>query len=1155
LAKDNVIGLFYGHDHSNTVSAETKITYDGTQYTLTQGFGGGIDVYDGDYDGIDPQGSCYVIDKDGDLIKEAFSYTGLLTDDVTYPSGDEGVKYIKKVALFNGTSFAAACDEARKAGYIPITRAFSDGYNDADLNSNGRGTRKFTGSGDQYQCIAYQQTTNPDEAITDLRMFVTTDETYSINNQTKTYTLNEKESEYRIVSGCGGNVNYGVTSNTSCAFLYYTTNRNAGAPLTELVVESEESSSTDAYRTMDHRCLQIGNFVETFGTNAVSSFSKARIANLNWGASRDTVIGDSVYLFMKRYDGVSGYNTKYSYEAVTGVPETVFAPASSFRAYINRSLDSTGVATMDSTSSTTGKLYFYCPDATAVTVTAMSGTGSNAAVLSSCTAGNNGRMTKQSDGLFYAKITDGTVSGLNADSSGVIKWVFTYSIAGSSAVKTQIAYSTVVASAASNAVTADKTALRSFIGNLNQSTFVKDAENTFSCDNGFLTALANASYVLGNPAATQAEVDAEKEALLTAAEQTSMLYVPDTPDENVETLLESCGGYIYGVCQPNENYETLQDTGFNWVRFDIPCPFDKNGYNGGNIKYVRNEYKKFKERCQAYHDNGFKILAVTPYPKDLISDMSIQDPTGDFESFMDIAVDVATFLYNDLKDDGKGGRCVDMFQITNEMGLATFTLPLSLEQAATYVGEQLKVIDAEKKKTNDDFPIGYNSADLLQSSMDLHELLKPYLPYCDYVALDLYTGNQGEATAKDYSKTVRKLYSITQKPVIMTEFGFWSDGGLKSAAQKSAILYENYGYNSEAEAIADGQNFIDKLPAQFRKTLNQDYPDQEDKWPSLVFGKYANHFYGETSPYTINDIPHTPEGQGEYFREVMTELKKVGCLAGMIIYGCQDKDVCFNCGHSWCPYETKFGLFNYDGTPKPALTAIKETIASLSAQDGAAQGTATASDFDGTKTTVTVCHKSGSKTLLRAVGEVYKSSTVFTSTTSIPGYTCEYDSAVYANVSSALSESYQAYTPISYTATENANGETAVPFAIEGNDLVLVTPQRAGYRFVGWKATSVAGSALNQTDFIKNKVYAAGTYKGMYGNVGFDAQWQGNEYTVTFDVSNGGSVSTPSKKVVFGNPYGTLPEATAPDGKIFGGWFTAKTGGTLVTADSIYQTA
>lgn len=933
LAKDNVIGVFYGHDHGNTVCAQTKITYNSVQYTLTQGFGGGIDVYDGNYDGIDPQGSCYVIDKDGALIKEAFSYTGLLTDDITYPSGDENIKYIKEVALFNGSSFEAACDEARNAGYVPVTKAFCERTSYADLNSNTRCSVQFVGNGYHYECIAYKQTTNPDEAITDLRIYVTTDGTYSRNNQTMTYTLNGKESEYRIVSGCDGNVNYGVTSDTTRAFLYYSKDKNAGSPLTDIIVEVEKSSSTNAYRTIDHRAIQTGNFAETFGTNGVSSFSNVRIANINLGATRDTVIGDSVYLFLKRYDGCSGYNADVPEGVITGSAEPV--------------------------------------------------------------------------------------------------------------------------------------------------------------------------------------------------------------DENVRALIEQNGGYIYGVCQPNGDYDSLSDIGFNWVRFDIPCPFDANGYNDGDIQYLRNKYTEYKQKCQQYKSRGFKILAVTPYPYDLENDMGFS-PMDDLDKVRDIAV----FLYNDLKD------LVDMFQITNEMNVSTFRRSLTPQQAATYIGVQLEAISAEKAKTNDTFPIGYNCADVTESSLELNNLMQPYLQYCDYVAVDLYTGNQGEASPKDYAKSVRLLNSITQKPIIITEFGFWSEGGLKTAEQKAAILYDNYGYTSEAQAIADGQNFLNKLPSQFLKTLQQEYPDQQAQWPSIVFSKYANHFYGETSKYTINDIPHTPEGQGEYFREVMTELKNVGCLAGMIIYCCQDHDVCFICGHEWCPYETKFGIFNKDGTPKDSVPAIKETITALKASDSFETGDNPAPS---SKTTVTVYHKHGSKLLSCDTGEVYESSTIITGPKFIPGYTCSESSTVYENVSSAVSVTYE-YTPVTYTATEISDDTTTnISFNIDGTALMLNTPQKEGYSFAGWKVTNVAGDSLNKTNFIKDKVYAAGTYMGMYGNVTLEAQWKQLPYTITFDISNGGTnLSAPSKSVYCGEAYGELATVTPPDGLYFAGWNTKKDGsGAVITAKTI----
>lgn len=380
------------------------------------------------------------------------------------------------------------------------------------------------------------------------------------------------------------------------------------------------------------------------------------------------------------------------------------------------------------------------------------------------------------------------------------------------------------------------------------------------------------------------------------------------PDKNVKNLIENTGGFIYGVCHPDENYEMLNEAGLKWVRFDIPCPFDRNGN-------VTQSYKNFRERCRGYAEKGIKVMAVTPYPRDLISDIGIENPVGDEESIKKTK-EIAVFLYNDLKD------ITGAFQITNEMGLVGFMTPLTIEEAALYIGIQLEAISEVKDGS---FPIGYNSADLIKVSRDLHKLMKPYLKYCDYVGIDLYTGNQGDAKAKDYAKKVKKLYRMTGKPIIIEEFGFWSEGAPKSAEQKAEILGK-YGYSTEAEAVADGAAFIEKLPWQFQRTLSLECPGQEDQWAQLVFSKYSNHFYGETSAETIENIPHTPEGQAQYYKRVMKQLRKLNCLAGMIIYCWKDMDVCFACGHRWCPFETKWGLCYIDGTPKPSYYAVKEMI-------------------------------------------------------------------------------------------------------------------------------------------------------------------------------------------------------------------------------------
>ena len=60
-------------------------------------------------------------------------------------------------------------------------------------------------------------------------------------------------------------------------------------------------------------------------------------------------------------------------------------------------------------------------------------------------------------------------------------------------------------------------------------------------------------------------------------------------------------------------------------------------------------------------------------------------------------------------------------------------------------------------------------------------------------------------------------------------------------------------------------------------------------------------------------------------------------------------------------------------------------------------------------------------------------------------------------------------------------------------------------------------------------------------------------YTVYFD-ANGGSVSTSSKTVTYGETYGTLPTPTRT-GYTFSGWYTASSGGSKVTSSTTVTTA
>lgn len=134
---------------------------------------------------------------------------------------------------------------------------------------------------------------------------------------------------------------------------------------------------------------------------------------------------------------------------------------------------------------------------------------------------------------------------------------------------------------------------------------------------------------------------------------------------------------------------------------------------------------------------------------------------------------------------------------------------------------------------------------------------------------------------------------------------------------------------------------------------------------------------------------------------------------------------------------------------------------------------------------------------------------------------------------------------ISYT-LNNGTNSAANPFnyTIESGNITLVAPTRTGYTFIGWTGTDLA-----------DKTMTVVIPTGSYGNRTYTANWQANNYTITFD-ANGGNVNVDSQTVTFNATY-TLPTPTRT-GYTFAGWFNGDTkynGGTWTTASDITLTA
>lgn len=87
----------------------------------------------------------------------------------------------------------------------------------------------------------------------------------------------------------------------------------------------------------------------------------------------------------------------------------------------------------------------------------------------------------------------------------------------------------------------------------------------------------------------------------------------------------------------------------------------------------------------------------------------------------------------------------------------------------------------------------------------------------------------------------------------------------------------------------------------------------------------------------------------------------------------------------------------------------------------------------------------------------------------------------------------------------------------------LPSPTKSGYIFNGWATSS--GTIISSTDKVS-----------ITSNITLYAQYSGNSYLITFD-AKGGTVSTPTKNVVYSSKYGDLPTPKRA-GYSFTGWRT-----------------
>ena len=364
-------------------------------------------------------------------------------------------------------------------------------------------------------------------------------------------------------------------------------------------------------------------------------------------------------------------------------------------------------------------------------------------------------------------------------------------------------------------------------------------------------------------------------------------------------------GFIRGVCHPTEDFEQIKGANIGWIRIDIPFPYTSDGS-------ISESYTSFKDRCRRFQKNGIKVMAVTPYPGDYIeygADIRTEEGTEKIK-------EIGEFLINDMQGVVSG------FQITNEMGIPRFTIPLTLKEAAKFIAVNLETMYPLKK----DIIIGYNSAG---PEALLHSELLPYVKYCDYVGVDIYMGCFFNVPGFIwiFEALCRYRWAMTGKPVLIQEFGYLSGGAPKTRAEKKAML-ARYGAKSEKDAKKNIESFVNNMPKHFVDHIKYVCQNDSSRYFGFLFkSDMVNHFYCELPRLTkIPGYPHTKEGQARFFEDCISHLYSLDFICGCNIYCYKDPDMCYYCGQEECPTETRWGLVDSKGNEKPSYRAVRNVF-------------------------------------------------------------------------------------------------------------------------------------------------------------------------------------------------------------------------------------
>lgn len=357
---------------------------------------------------------------------------------------------------------------------------------------------------------------------------------------------------------------------------------------------------------------------------------------------------------------------------------------------------------------------------------------------------------------------------------------------------------------------------------------------------------------------------------------------------------------IQGINHVYDQFSLMKECGLDWNRVNCPYPFDESGN-------IHDHYKRYKQWCAEIREQGIKIMSLTPNPMPFIQigGIDIRKPDG-----YQRTAEITAFLAEDMKG------LVDGWQVGNELNVYFFRAPYDFDEAIRFAEAGMEGIH----RVDQEILCGYNYSEYDETSIYMMKKLLHRPELYNYIGYDGYCGTWIKGGPDDFITAIDEIYALTQKPVLIQEFGFASVGEVIEDGELDRAM-TRFGFQNFDEAVENCELFLERLPeilsAHIKSAPRKDWePNLRHLEPHIL-----KKWVGGSEEY-----PHTPEGQAKFYRDLLPKLLASPHLIGFFIFSFKDAGRCFFCHESDCPCETAWGLLDVNDEKKPSYYAVKEAL-------------------------------------------------------------------------------------------------------------------------------------------------------------------------------------------------------------------------------------